>query len=104
MAERSEIFPERLLQSGSARVSSDRSRRNLDEISLVFTLIMVAIWAPQGHVNLFANLAATACVVAIALTGRWGRFAMGLTRPLSGAGYMLLAGAFICGVIALIGL
>jgi hypothetical protein len=103
MVERSEFFSERLLRAEGARAFSSHWR-NLAEIGLVFTLIMFAIWTPQGAVNLFVSTAAAACVIACAVAGTWGPSELGLTRPLSGAGYILLAGMLFCGVIALIGL
>ena len=107
MAERSEIFPERFLQAEPGSMPLGRSLtphwRNLVEIGLVFTLILFAIWTPPGSVNLFVSTVAAACVIACVVAGHWGPSELGLTRPLSGAGYMLLAGTLFCGVIALIG-
>src|SRR5258708_17056038 len=107
MAKRSEIFPGNLLRSeGTQAICADdltRHWRNLAEIALVFTLIMVAIWTPQGSVNLYVGLAAAASVIACAVAGQWGTSELGLTRPLSGAGNMLWVGALFCGIVALIG-
>jgi hypothetical protein len=79
-------------------------RRDLLEIAVVFGCILVAAWAPQGRVNAFFSIVAAACVVSFAVVGRWGARELGLTRPLAGAGNMLLVGAILCGVIALIGM
>src|SRR5205823_2668202 len=42
--------------------------------------------------------------IAIVLAGKWAPSALGLTKPLAGAGHILLAGALACGGIALIGI
>ena len=113
MAEKSEVFSlesSRVPAGGevqsqgqfSASVGA-HSRRDLLEIAAVFACIMVAIWTPPGKLNSIFSIVASACVVAFAITGRWGRGELGLTRPLAGAGSILLTGAILCGLIALIG-
>lgn len=78
--------------------------RDLLEIIAVFGSILVAVWTPPGRLNAFFSVVAAACVIAFAVVGRRGARELGLTRPLVGAGYMLLAGAILCAVIALIGI
>jgi hypothetical protein len=78
--------------------------RDLCEIAVVFTLIIIAVWTPQGRVNSFVSISAAACVVAFAIAGRWSARGIGLARPLAGVGYILLAGAILCGAIVLIGI
>jgi membrane protease YdiL (CAAX protease family) len=73
------------------------------EIVIVFTLILIAVWTPQGKVNAFISISVAACVIAFAVAGRWSARELGLTRPLAGVGYILLAGVILCGVIALMG-
>ena len=108
MAERSEILPAiEVKPEGAAptqvELNFTQRWRHLAEIGLVFTLILVAIWTPQGPMNSFVSIVAAACVVAFAVTGRWGASEMGLIQPFSGAAYTLLAGVLLCGVTALAG-
>ena len=81
--------------------SSPSRIRDWLEIAIVFALILIAVWTLQGRVNAFFSISAAACVVGFAIAGRWSVRELGLTRPLAGAGYILLAGALFCGVIAL---
>jgi hypothetical protein len=78
--------------------------RDLLETAIVFILVMVAVWTPRGPLNAFASISAAACVVAFAAMGRWSARELGLRRPLTGAGYILMAGAVLCGAIVLIGI
>jgi len=73
------------------------------EIGIVFTLVLIAVWTPQGRFNACVSISAAACVVAFAMAGRWSAPELGLTRPWAGLGYILLAGALLCGAIVLIG-
>jgi hypothetical protein len=108
MAERSEIFPDRYLPTEPRSAPVQRSLtphgRNLGEIGLVFTLILLAVWTPPGPVNVLLMMATAACVIACAMTGNWGLSEIGLKRPLAGTGYMLLIGTLFAGIIALIGI
>jgi membrane protease YdiL (CAAX protease family) len=78
-------------------------RRDLLEIVLVLGFILVAVWTPQGPRNSFFSFVVGACVVAVAVAGRWTFPEMGLTRPVNGTGYILLVGALACGAIVAIG-
>jgi len=73
MTEKSELFC-----SAEARdlhvVSSHedtQSTRNLLEIAIVLSSILIAVWTPQGKVNAIFNIVAAACVMAFAIAGRW---------------------------------
>lgn len=77
--------------------------RNFLEIGLIFSLILGAIWTHQGNANLAFTVAATVCVIAFAITGGFTTREMGLSRPLSGMVYILLAGGLACGVIVIAG-
>jgi hypothetical protein len=79
-------------------------RRNLLEITIVFVLIVIAVWTQPGHIQLLVSLIATACVVAFAMAGKWSPSELGLTQPLTGAVPILLVGAVACGAIALVGI
>jgi hypothetical protein len=106
MGEKSEVFYD--AEVGDSQVLAPpvetNYRRDLLEITVVFGCILVAVWTPPGSVNAFFSIVAAACVVAFAVAGRWRALELGLKRPLAGAGYILLAGAILCGVIALIGI
>jgi hypothetical protein len=106
MAEKSEVFFS--AESMDSRLSGGRVDahywRDLLEIAVVFACILIAVWTAQGRTNAFFSIAAAASVVAFAIAGRWGARDLGLTRPLSGLGFILAAGAVLCGAIALIGI
>jgi membrane protease YdiL (CAAX protease family) len=113
MAEKSEVFSAAESRSSAGgTVQSQRqfsaqveaySRRDLLEIAIVFACIMTAIWTPPGKLNSIFSIVASACVVAFAITGRWGAGELGLTRPFAGLVSILLTGAILCGLIAVIG-
>ena len=104
MSEKTEVFYRAEVGDVFAPLVETNYRRDLVEIATVFGFILVAVWTPPGRVNTFFSTVAAACVIAFAAVGRWGARELGLTRPLAGTGYMLLAGAILCGVIALIGI
>lgn len=87
------------------RSSDGRSRpSDLIESAVVFLCILIAVWIPQGKLNALFSISAAACVVAFAILGRWNARELGLTRPLAGAVPILVTGAILCGLIAVIGL
>jgi len=79
-------------------------RGDLSEITIVFFLIVIAVWTPPGHAQFLVSLVATACVVAFAMAGRWSPSQLGLTQPLTGALGILSVGALACGATALVGI
>lgn len=109
MPQKSEVFSanEYIDLQAPERPQSSASRshqlRDCIEIAVVFTLILVAVWTPQGHLNSFVSTSAAACVVAFALVGRWSAEELGLKRPFAGFIYILLTGAALCAAIALMG-
>lgn len=88
---------------GTRKVRS-AARRNLIEITVIFSLIILAVWTPNRHAQFILSMAATACVLVLAVTGRWTMREMGLTRPFSGAAQILIFGGLACGAIALGGI
>lgn len=110
MQQKSEVFSAsdsselRTEYTGIQPYSASHAVRDVAEIGIVFTLILIAVWTPQGRVNAFVSISAAACVVAFAVAGRWSARELGLTRPWAGLGYVLLAGAVLCAAIALIGI
>jgi membrane protease YdiL (CAAX protease family) len=87
---------------GEAR-SRVGDRSSLLETALVFTLIMIAVWTPQGRFTNAVNVAAAIAVVAVSLRGRYTAREIGLERPTSGAFVVFLAGALIALVVAAAG-
>jgi len=73
---------------------------SLLEVGLVFSLIIVAVWTPQGGFNNAVNLSAALAVVAVSLRGRYSARELGLTQPTSGAMATLIAGAMVVLLIA----
>ena len=107
MSEKSELFSP--VQTSTAEQDNrlliatfSKHRRSLLEIALVFGLILIAIWTPQGRLNSLVSITAAACVVGFAIAGDWAVSELGLTRPLAGAQYMLLAGALLCLTVGLV--
>jgi CAAX prenyl protease-like protein len=86
------------------RYASSHNIRDFVEIGIVFTLILIAVWTPQSRISAFVSISAAACVVAFAIAGRWSARELGLTSPRARLGYILLAGAVLCGTIVLIGI
>lgn len=62
------------------------------QVGLVFALIMIAVWTPQGNLSLAVTLSAALAVVAVGLLGGLSARTMGLTRPASGVIAILIAG------------
>ena len=77
--------------------------RNLVEVALVYGLILVAVWTPQGRPNSTVTLAAALVTVVLALCSHYPAQELGLTRPLSGATVMLALGALLVVIIAATG-
>lgn len=77
--------------------------RDLVETAVEFTLILAAVWTPQGRLDKFFSLGAAACVLVVASAGRWGLREMGLAQPLEGARKIFLAGAVLCSLIWAVG-
>lgn len=78
--------------------------RGLVEIGIVFGLILIAVWTPQGRFNTYICWAAAIATVAFSLRGRYQAQELGLKRPLSGALVMIGLGAVLIAFIAAIGL
>jgi membrane protease YdiL (CAAX protease family) len=110
MQQKSEVFSARDCSdlqpdwSPKQQACASHTGRDLVEIAVVFTFIIVAVWTPRGQVNAFVSISAAACVVAFAIVGRWSARQLGLTQPLAGVSQILVAGAVLCGAIVLIGI
>jgi membrane protease YdiL (CAAX protease family) len=81
--------------------ASDLSK--LIEIALVYGLILIAVWTPQGHLNTAVSLAALFFIVALTLRSRYSARELGLTRPFVGASVTLGLGALFVLFIAATG-
>lgn len=77
--------------------------RKLVEIAVVFGLILVAVWTPQGALNTAVSWAALFLTVTLTLTSRYSPRDLGLARPFSGMAVMLTLGALLVLVIAAMG-
>jgi membrane protease YdiL (CAAX protease family) len=105
-AESKSLIPEIAMEG--RLVSADDPRRSLAvngsfQVGLVFALIMVAVWTPQGRVNMVSNLLAAICIVGFSVRGRYSVRELGLVRPGSGAIVMLVSGALMIGTIIVAG-
>lgn len=78
-------------------------RLPLIEVGIVFGLILVAVWTPQGRVNAYICWTAAFATVVLSLPGRYSARELGLIRPFSGALTVLLAGSALVGLIAALG-
>jgi len=67
------------------------------QIGLVFALIMVAVWTPQGSINAIASLGAAICIVWFTVGGGYSVRNLGLGQPGSGVVVMLA-----CGIVMLL--
>jgi membrane protease YdiL (CAAX protease family) len=63
------------------------------QVGLVFALIMLAVWTPQGKVNTISSLVAALCVLWLTVRSRYSVGELGLARPGSDVIPMLVTGA-----------
>jgi len=77
--------------------------RKLIEVGLVYGLILLAVWTPQGRLNTAVTLAAAFFTVVLSLCSHYSAQDLGLTRPFSGAMVMLALGALMVTIIAATG-
>ncbi|SRR5579871_3435514 len=83
------------------RQGSAADQSNLLQIGLVFGLILVAVWMPQGRFNSAVCLAATFFTILLTFTSHRSNRELGLTQPFSGAWVILAFGAvFVLTIIA----
>lgn len=65
----------------------------LVQVGVVFALILVAIWTPQGHFNSAVSLAAAGLILWFTVRGPYSARECGLVQPARGMAVILLAGA-----------
>jgi membrane protease YdiL (CAAX protease family) len=85
-------------QSGSARGLS--ATKNWFEVSLVFLLIMVAVWTPMGRVNAAANLLAVVSILWFTARGSYSLRELGFTVPARGTLITLGLGIALAAMVA----
>jgi len=107
MGSESKSFVQPTIRSSSPAVATAGRRPGSDllglvEIGLVFGLILVAVWTPQGRLNSSVSLAAAGLTVVLGFRGH-SLEELGLSRPFSGALAMLAAGALLVFVVAAAG-
>ncbi|MBV8050136.1 MAG: CPBP family intramembrane metalloprotease [Acidobacteriaceae bacterium] len=78
--------------------------RNLIEIGLVYGLILVAVWTPQGHLNSLVSLAALCLTILLTALAPYSFRELGLTRPLNGANTTLALGGLLIVIIGTAGM
>ncbi len=106
----SKTFLSRTTRTSSAEVRQGNAEEpspasvllNLLQIGLVFGLILVAVWTPQGRFNSAVSLAAAGFTVVLAFRSHSPE-ELGLSRPLAGSGVILGAGALLVLLIAAAG-
>ena len=73
---------------------------NWTQVGLVFAVIMLAVWTPQGRFNSGLSLLAVFCILWLTFRGPYSARELGFTRPASGAVAIFAAGALITIAIA----
>jgi membrane protease YdiL (CAAX protease family) len=73
------------------------------QVGLVFALIMIAVWTPQGRGNTISSLLAALCIVVFTVRGGYSVRELGLNQPGSGVLVILVSGAVMVATIVLAG-
>jgi membrane protease YdiL (CAAX protease family) len=105
MASESKSFVEHGTCVSSTEVPRHRPASNLLsllEIGLVFGLILVAVWTPQGRINSVVSLAAAGLVIVLAFHAHSPE-ELGLAHPFSGALVTVATGALLVLLISATG-
>jgi membrane protease YdiL (CAAX protease family) len=77
--------------------------RSVVEIGLIYGLILVAVWTPQGRLNSAVSWAALCLTILLTAISGYSLRELGLARPLRGASVMLAIGALLILMIATAG-
>jgi len=75
----------------------------LQQVGIVFALIMVAVWMPQGRVNTIVSLLAAFCIVWFTVRSHYSVRELGLAQPSSGVFAILAVGALMVAAILVAG-
>jgi len=97
------ITPPPPISSAEVHHSRASDFRNLFEIGIVFGLILIAVWTPQGRVNTSVSVAALLLTVLLTISSSYSARKLGLTRPSSGSGVILGLGALLVLIILAMG-
>lgn len=89
--------------SPKLHTSQASASHNLIEVAVVYGLILVAIWTPQGHFNTAVSLAALFLTVGFTISSSYSWSELGLTKPSNGAAVMIGSGAVLLLVIVAMG-
>lgn len=100
-SENTSLLPPSSTTAGPGWISP---RLPLIEVGIVFGLILVAVWTPQGRFNTYVCWAAAFATVVLSLLSRYSASELGLTRPFAGALMILVTGGVLLGLIAGLGL
>ena len=77
---------------------------DLQQVGVVFALIMIAVWTPQGRVNTIVSLLAAFCILWFTVGSDYSVRDLGLAQPRSGALVIVAVGALMGAVIVAAGL
>jgi len=109
-AESENLFPQIAVDHGVVPAPADVALRSfagdqsvLLQVGLVFVLIMVAVWTPNGPANAGAILAAALATLWFTARGRYSVRELGLARPRSGTVPTLISGAVLVIAVVAIG-
>ena len=109
-AESKSLFPQNAVDGRLVSVPADGSgqsrwidRMGSFQVGLVFALIMLAVWTPQGRGNTVVSLAAAFVILWFTVRGRYSIRELGLARPGSGVVVMLVSGIFMVATIVVAG-
>jgi membrane protease YdiL (CAAX protease family) len=76
---------------------------DLQQVGMVFALIMIAEWTPQGRLNTIVSLLAAFCIVWCTVRSHYSVRELGLAQPRSGAFAILAVGALVVATIVVAG-
>lgn len=82
---------------------TDSSLRAAMQGGLVFGLILVAVWTPQGRFNGAVSLLAAGCILWFTARGPYSAREAGLTQPANGLAVILAAGVLLVLAVAVAG-
>jgi len=109
-AESKSLIPEIATDPRLVSVHTDASSRRpavalvgAVEVGLVFALIMVAVWTPQGRVNTISSLMAALSILWFTAPGRYSIRELGLAQPGRGVVAMLVSGIVMVATIVAVG-
>jgi membrane protease YdiL (CAAX protease family) len=76
---------------------------DFQQVGIVFALIMIAVWTPQGRINTTVTLLAAFCIVWFTVRSHFSVRELGLAQPCSGVFAILAAGVLMVAAIVVAG-